>query len=411
MNVLSRLATPAALLAATLAAAQTASIFAVQPTPNVSVQGNVLSAVTSIAPDDVWAVGFRGNATNYNQARTLAEHYDGKAWTFVPTPNPNPGNCPDPSLALTGVATVASNDVWAVGFRNQNFTCTSLFQPIAMHWNGTAWTYAFTPPLSRAGNNALNAALALGPADVWAVGYQSGPLQAVQTLVEHYNGSSWSVFPSPNANSTGNVLNAIAAVSPTDIWAVGDQVAPNLPVLTLTEHYDGTAWTVIPSPNPVTSGTLDQNVLTGVIVLAPNDVTAVGYILDFTRQRKLTLIEHWDGSKWSIVPSPNPSTASGSLNILNAIAAISPTNIYAFGYFSNGSTGGQTLTLAVHYDGRSWTVVPSPTPARAQQLFGAASLPSANQLWSVGGFSIPGINFEFGFLQLPKTLALHTASP
>ncbi|PWU03301.1 MAG: hypothetical protein C5B51_19140 [Terriglobia bacterium] len=400
--------------AVALAAAMTvaaAAMFQTQRTPNVDSAGNILSAVAALASNDVWAVGFSGNSTGFNQAKTLTEHFNGTSWSVMSSPNPNPNGCANPSFALTAVAPASHSDVWAVGYRNSDQTCTTLFQPIIFHWNGSAWSDTANPLLSPAGNNALNGVVSLASNNVYAVGYQSGPLEAVQTLVEHWDGVSWSVVPSPNANSTGNVLNGVSAVNPSDIWAVGDQVAPNVPVLTLTEHWNGSAWSVAPSPNPVTGSDLDQNVLNAVVSLAPNDVTAVGFTLDFNAQRVLTLIEHWNGTSWSVVPSPNPSTASGALNKLTSVAALSPSNIYAFGFFANSSTGGQTLSLALHYDGVSWNTISAPTPARAQQLFGAAALSSTRELWSVGGSAIHGIDFETGTLQLPKTLAIFTATP
>src|SRR2546426_12769654 len=98
---------------------------------------------------------------------------------------------------------------------------------------------------------------------------------------------------------------------------------------------------------------LNQTVLFAVKAIAPDDVTAVGHLLDSDNQRTLTMIQHWDGTQWSVVPSP--------------------------------------------------------TPARAQQLFGAFALPGTTDVWVVGGWSIPGIDAEFGLLQLPKTLVLFSS--
>ena len=59
----------------------------------------------------------------------------------------------------------------------------------------------------------------LSPSDAWAVGfYQDTGLD--QTLIEHWDGSAWTVVPSPNVAEFDNVLNAVRAKSATDIWAV-----------------------------------------------------------------------------------------------------------------------------------------------------------------------------------------------
>src|SRR4030095_1568022 len=84
----------------------------------------------------------------------------------------------------------------------------------------------------------------------------------------------------------------------------------------------GGNWQVIPSgnvPNPV-------NELHGVSALAENDVWAVGVSYNTERTLGSTLIEHWNGSRWSVVASPNPSS---SVNKLNAVAAVSPNDVWA----------------------------------------------------------------------------------
>ena len=95
----------------------------------------------------------------------------------------------------------------------------------------------------------------------------------------------------------------------------------------------------MPSPN---GGTLNDG-LTSVTAVSAHDVWAVGF--DTTSGPSLTLIEHWNGLQWSVVPSPNPST---SLNFLNGVAADpSSGQTWAVGDFFNDSGSSQTLT-AVH---------------------------------------------------------------
>jgi hypothetical protein len=90
-------------------------------------------------------------------------------------------------------------------------------------------------------------------------------------VVEHWDGTSWSIVPSPNPNGInpihGSRLNGIAAISANDIWAVGTNEDA-----TLTEHWDGTRWRVINSPSPGQS-----NSLSGVTALSDGTVAAVGF--------------------------------------------------------------------------------------------------------------------------------------
>ena len=106
------------------------------------------------------------------------------------------------------------------------------------------------------------------------------------------------------------------------------------------------------------------------------------------------------------MPSPNQGQSAGDLNVLNGISAVSATDLYAAGYFENASTGGQHRTMVAHFDGASWKIVPSPAPALAQQLHGIFALPGTTDVWSVGASSTFGIDFENGFLQVPHTLVL-----
>jgi hypothetical protein len=185
----------------------------------------------------------------------------------------NAGECKGQNSGnmFNAVSEITPINLWAAGFQ---FNCHGLLTTMMLHGDGKSWHVVATPPLRTNDNSAFNGVVALATHNVYAVGYQPAANGAVLTLIEHFNGSAWSVVPSPNGNSTGNVLQAISADSPTDIWAVGDRVAPNIEVQTLVEHFDGSRWTVVPSPNPVTGSDLDQNVMLSVKALSPTDVTA-----------------------------------------------------------------------------------------------------------------------------------------
>ena len=94
---------------------------------------------------------------------------------------------------------------------------------------------------------------AVSGADVWAVGYTGSGSGAQQTLTEHWNGSKWSIVDSPNANSQVNHLYGVAAVSTNDVWAVGS-IRAGSSSQTLVQHWDGASWQTVPSPNPGTAG-------------------------------------------------------------------------------------------------------------------------------------------------------------
>jgi len=147
-----------------------------------------------------------------------------------------------------------------------------------------------------------------------------------QTLIEHWNGTSWSVVSSPNVSGASNELLAVAAVSPTDVWAVGDSNTSGVEQA-LIEHWNGTSWSIVSSPSPGGS-----NDLRGVAIISATDIWAVGAFFNTASNATQTLIEQWNGTSWSVVTSPNPSSTT---NLLEAAAADkSSGQAWAVGEFS-----------------------------------------------------------------------------
>jgi hypothetical protein len=89
------------------------------------------------------------------------------------------------------------------------------------------------------------------------------------SLPSHASASSgWAVVASPNMGANDNLLIAVSAVSGSDVWAVGDFLSSQLQDRTLIEHWNGTRWRVVPSPNVGTG----FNSLNGVAAFASTDV-------------------------------------------------------------------------------------------------------------------------------------------
>ncbi len=299
---------------------------------------NYLTGIKVISQNDIWAVGYYKDMSQ-TVSRTLTEHWNGTAWSVVSSPNKGTG-----SNQLLAVSASASNDVWAVGsFYNTN---SGTYQTLTEHWNGSSWKVVYSPLATSSSDNYLSAVRAIASNNVWAVGYAyaiSG--KPARTLIERWNGSSWSVVSSPNKGTDNNLLYAVSSVSASDIWATGFYVTTSGGVSvarTLTEHWNGSAWSVVSSPNASSS----INHLNGVIALSSNDVWAVGYSITNDNPRK-TLIEHWNGSSWSIVSSPNTGTGD---NVLNAVTKVpGTTQAWAVGSYVKTRFSGPQLTLIEHY--------------------------------------------------------------
>jgi len=371
------LAAPAA------AASDWAVVPSVDPSPTVS----TLAAVSARGSGDAWAVGTYQGPNRHDGKVMLAERWNGTAWTQVPTPNVSFFD-----EKLLAVSATSANDAWAVGSTNQTGFATT--NPIAAHWDGTAWSIVATPATSGSAKSVLDGVVDFGTGNAWAVGKSRSGL----AVVEHWNGSTWSLVATPNpvppAGETlaGSVLTGISAISPTDLWSVGSfsTLAGTVSnTYTLTEHFDGLRWSVVPSPNPAPRSQFNGagQVLKAVAAVGTSNVWAVGDTIDTATGSFLpdkTLILHWSGTAWSVVASPDHP---GEEDELLGVAVTSASDVWAVGDFVDRTTSipvAKTLTL--HWTGTGWSTSTSPNGATGDTVLnGAAAAPSTtNQVWSVG---------------------------
>jgi hypothetical protein len=203
---------------------------------------------------------------------------------------------------------------------------------------------------------------------------------------------SWSIVSSPNVDPTlnDNELNDVTAISSSNVWAVGrysNAESPG-PESTLVEHWNGTSWNVVPTPNATDSvdGVSENrgNRLNAVTAISGSNIWAVGAHGTFTDDpvSSETLVEHWNGTAWKIVESPNPDTSG---NELNAIVALSASNIWAVGSYVDSSTGAER-PLGIHWNGTAWQGFWMPSHGTSSRLFGIAKIPGTSKLWAVGDY-------------------------
>lgn len=344
---------------------------------------NLLYGVAGTSGADVWAVG------RYD-SNSISEHWNGDALAVVPSPPPlySRGCNSLQEGAFAAVSAASAQDVWAVGHQ-----CYLPNLPFAAHWNGTSWTKVPIPlPLgSRSGY--LSGVAALSSDDVWAVGaFQNRVAENVMYAV-HWDGTKWAVVAVPRPPQSQGELYGIAAVSPGDIWAVGYfwSAATNYYTKALIEHWDGSAWSIVQSPSPGRTG----NTLYAVTAVSSTDVWAVGSLQDPNGNPALTV--HWDGAAWTRVPSPSPQLAS-STNLMG-VAAVSSTEVWAAGYASSGSA---VEPISQHWNGTRWVPAFTPDPGLDAQLF-AVSVTGGN-VWAVGAYTKTGLHY--GSLQSPLTYIL-----
>jgi hypothetical protein len=289
-----------------------------------------VQSISGTGPSDAWAVGYQGA-----QASGAIAHWNGTAWSFVPSGTP---------YALDGVWSSTAEDAWAVG---SNATI--------LHWDGSSWS-----PIASGTTHPLGAVWGSGSSDVWAVG-------ASGTIL-HWNGSAWSSVTSGTSYALVNVWGT----GSNDVWAIGfagyigDATGGGIIL-----HWDGAAWSAVSTGAPVP--------LVGLWGSAPADVWVVG---------EGGTILHWNGAAWSSVPS-------GTTHFLRKLWGSGPDDVWAVGgdgpstgtvlhwngtawstvvgdnpqpldaVWGSGSGdvwAGGAWANTVHWDGTTWSAVPVAGP-------------------------------------------------
>ncbi len=340
-------AAPVAPLDSTLPEPEAACAWEPVPSPNASPERNLLRAV-DVLGTEAWAVGeYDAEAgPDVMNLRTLAAHWDGTAWSIVPSPNVGIG-----WNVLEGVTAVGAGDLWAVGWSAPT-TSGGMPQTLTLHGDGQGWAVMDSPVVT--GGSELLAIDAEG-GEVWAVGDSAGPgdgSTGVASLAIRLSGTSWDVLPTPNPGSARNHLYAVDVVGPDDAWAVGRWRNVGQTSRTFAVHWDGSSWTQVATPNLG----LDD-ILYDVEGVSSNDVWAVGSFHNGTDYEPMTL--HWDGTVWT----PVANVGGG-----NAVAVVTGDDAW---------TLGATFT---HWDGSSWNAVPTPD--------GGSDLKSASVVGPCDGWAV-----------------------
>src|SRR4051812_4875249 len=262
----------------------------------------------------------------------------------------------------SGVACSAADACIAVGTRSDGDNSTLA---LAERWDGSAWTLLPTPTLSGTSGSALADVACPAADDCVAVGSVADGTGQARVLVERWNGSSWSAAASPSVAGT---LRSVSCSSSSACTAVGS----------VTLRWDGTSWE---TQTPALPAGAQFAWVNAVSCPAADACTAVGRYEDATGNWR-ALVRRWDGTSWTTQPTPAP--ASTRFTELFDVSCPSATACVAAG--QNYPVDGNPVTLAEHWDGAAWTI--EPTPTNNQQLGGAVlrgvSCTSASACTAVG---------------------------
>jgi hypothetical protein len=310
-----------------------------------------LYAIAVISDADIWV----GGVDPVRNGTHNVAHWNGRSWSAFPA-----GDAP-----VNGLAAISALDIWGEAGSTM------------VHWDGHTWRSL--PPL-RLGQAGIGprAITAIAVHDVWMVGHTIiYPAGMSQTLTAHWDGRGWRIVPSPNSSfGNGTLLEGVAALSSRDVWAVG--VTIPRPQRTVIEHWDGVRWRLLPSPN----GSSNDNALRGIVALSARDIWAVGLSQDAVgvgvdprSGYDRALFEHYDGVRWTVVPS----RVGGDLD---AVAADSSHELWASG-LNHPEDPSRSTGLLLEGDGRRWRSVALPPLAPPTELKAVAISPSKT-VWAVG---------------------------
>ena len=327
-----------------------------------------LSGVSCAAADACTAVGAYTSQTG--QVLNMAQQWNGTSWHLQAIPSPGGTS----SSRLFTISCTAASACTAVGEYFSSSAGATL--PLAERWNGSRWAIQATPSPASTTLAGLQAVSCTAADACAAVGSTYSPEGIAVTLAEFWNGTDWTIQPTPNpAGATDSGFSAVSCTSPQACTATGNYEASSS--LTLAERWNGTNWTIQPTPNP--AGTASA-VLNGVSCTSARACTAVGF--DIGPHEYRALAEHWNGTNWTIQPTPDP----GSFDTLSAVSCRSAQACTALG--ADSSDSAESLTLAAVWDGTRWDLQTTPNPAAAapSSSLVAVSCPAARACTAVGDY-------------------------
>ena len=320
----------------------------------------------------------------------LAESWNGTTWSIQHVPMPPGGT----HSALDAVSCSSASACTAVGSYTSNLGDQVT---LAERWNGSAWSVQSTPGPSGATRSTL-AGVSCGSATscVAVGGYEAGP-NVQDRLAYSWNGTRWALLQAGNPpGAVNSFLSGVSCTAAAACVAVGNELSTSTDdVVTLAQAWDGSTWKVLAAPDP--AGAIVSR-LYGVSCSSPAACTAVGSSIQGARRSgaphrrggpgrgaaavgsgaplAATLAESWNGTTWSIRATPNPAGTAEGLDLLVGVSCKSAASCTAVGSSSGGGSD-TTATLGEAWNGTAWSIVTIPAPGRFASALAGVSCGSA----------------------------------
>jgi hypothetical protein len=333
----------------------------------------VSEAIEGLLPGTTYH--FRVVATNAGGTGVGKDKELTTEWLIVSSPNPSGAT----ESSLEGVSCISASDCTAAGHYKES---TGTIKTLGERWNGTSWTIFSTPNPIGATESSLEGVSCIPVYLCTAVGHYKESTGTIKTLGERWSGTSWTISSSPNPiGATESSLEGVSSTSTTNCTAAGHYKESTGTIKTLGERWGGEAWTLSPPRNP--SGATESS-LEGVSCASTTSCTAAGHYKESTGTIK-TLVERWNGTSWSIFSSPNPIGATESS--LEGVSCASTSDCTAAGRYKE-STG--TIKTLIE---RSGLLPPAATTEAATEV--SASKARLNATVNPNGHETT-YQFEYG---------------
>ena len=266
----------------------------------------------------------------------LVEGWNHGRWSIQQAPL-GPGNAGEE--ALEAISCMSATSCMAIGT-----TGNEDGQTLSESWNGTRWAIEQTPtpPGASAESGAeLYAISCRSTKFCMAVGDYFDRNANDFLLAERWDGRRWSVERTPDASGADSPSGGVSCASTESCMLVEGA---------RTEHWDGTKWAIVPTPN--------DTQLAGVSCTSLTHCVAVGELSASPSSPSPSPVEVWNGHSWKVQPTPTLAGATASLSSISCLSQMACTAV-GTAVPSAGSSVRQ-YTLAEHWNGRRWTVLPIP---------------------------------------------------
>ena len=281
------------------------------------------------------------------ELNALVERWNGTAWEVQSTPKSTGAS----EVNLESVSCRSASECEATGYAelagNKHVT-------LAERWNGTAWSVQSTP-INKGENSNLVSVSCASASECVASGFSQPSIGIFAPLAELWNGKEWKILTTATLPKEDEQprFESISCPSAKDCIAVGGFFSTSMGSVSLVESYNGSTWTLQSTPTPEHSIGAG---LTGVSCSASSACTAVGGYDNYAESGERALIERYNGTSWQLQESPSPvgkPAPKESHWELKAVSCPTSSSCVTVGSYAE-SRSGQTHLLGEEWNGSRW---------------------------------------------------------